>query len=828
MDNKKKNVSFMEKLATFIVDKRSGFILGYGILLVFCIFSMSWVSVNDDIKDYLPSDTETRQGMTLMEEEFLTYGQGRIMVSNITFDHADMLKKKLEAIEGVSSIEFENNEEHYKSASALFSVTFEGETADEITKSAMDNVIKSLDGYDVYVSSEVNEDMAASLAEEMSVVLVIALMIIVGVLIFTSKTYMEIPVLLITFGVAAVLNMGTHYWLGEISFVSKSIAVVLQLALAIDYAIILCHRFTEERQCLEAREATIKALSKAIPEISSSSLTTISGLMALMFMQFGLGLDMGLVLIKALLFSLLAVFTLMPGLLMIFSNLMDKTKHRNFVPTISIWGKIVLKTRYILPPIFIMILIGAFILSNKCNYVFGYSTLKTVKQNETQIAKEKIDSTFGSTNIMAVLVPAGDYEKEGELLKELENLEITDFAMGLSNINALDDYVVTDKLKPRQFAELIDLDIEVARLLYSAYAVDNELYGKVVNGLDNYSVPLIDMFDFLYKQKEEEYVTLDKDLEEKLNDTYSQLNDAKLQLQGENYSRILFSVDIPEEGEETFNWLDRIHEILEKYYGESYIVGSSTSCRDLATSYERDSLIISVLSGLFVMIILLFTFKSAGIPVLLVMTIQGSIWINFSFPPMSNTNIFFMSYLVVSSIQMGATIDYAIVITSRYMELKQIMPPKEAIIQSLNQAFPTIITSGTILASAGLLIGQLSSDYSISSIGTCLGRGTIISLILVMSVLPQTLLLGNTLIEKTAFVLKKPYRVSNYSGNMRFNGRLRGYVSGVIDAEINGTIKGEVTAVVEMGATEVEQKKLPSESNDKEVAVDEPEKKTSC
>jgi len=220
--------------------------------------------------------------------------------------------------------------------------------------------LELLEPYDTSLNSTILEDSAASLEKEIQSVMVVAIFIILGVLLFTSKTYMEIPVLLITFGVAAILNMGTHFLYGEISFVSNSIAVILQLALAIDYAIILCHRFTEERVYLPAREAAIKALSKAIPEISSSSLTTISGLMALMFMEYGLGFDMGLVLIKALLFSLLIVFTLMPGLLMIFSGLMDKTVHKNFVPKITPWGHMVVKTKYIVPIVFICVVVGAF------------------------------------------------------------------------------------------------------------------------------------------------------------------------------------------------------------------------------------------------------------------------------------------------------------------------------------------------------------------------------------------------------------------------------------------------------------------------------------
>lgn len=581
--------------------------------------------------------------------------------------------------------------------------------------------------------------------------------------------------------------------------------MILQLALAIDYAIILCHRFTEERELFPAREAAIKALSKAIPEISSSSMTTISGLMALMFMQFGLGFDMGLVLIKALLFSLLIVFTLMPGLLMIFSGWMDKTVHKNFVPKITVWGNIVVKTRFIVPLVFIGVLIVAFIMSNQTNYVYGYTTLKTFKQNDTQIAKAKIKDHFGKVNLMAVVIPAGDYDKEKALIEALKAQPVVSEVIGLSNTEALDDYTVTDKLTPRQFAEMTDIDIELANLLYRAYAVEQETYSKLINGLDEYSVPLIDMFLFLYDQKEAGYFTLDDEMETDINDLHKQLVDGKSQLESSDYTRILMFLDMPEEGPVAFEWLEKFHEIGYEYYDEIYLVGETTSNNDLGVSFAKDNLIITILSALFVMLILLFTFKSAGLPVLLVLTIQGSIWINFSFPAIQGVNIFFMSYLVVTAIQMGATIDYAIVITSRYMELKKNMPIHEAMIESLNQAFPTIITSGTILASAGVLIGFLSSDYAVSSIGVCLGRGTIISLILVMGVLPQTLLFGDYIIEKTAFTLKRRGIITSQSGTLRINGKLQGYVSGYVDAEIKGTIRGDVKGIVETGSLKKEE-----------------------
>lgn len=495
IENKK---NFWEKIATFIVEKRNGFFLLFIVLGIFCIFSSQWVVVNDDLIDYLPETTETRQGIMRMEEEFLTYASAEVMVSNITYEQAEEIHLELESIKGISSVGFDD-EENFQSASALFDITFEGEVSDEISEIAMEEIRDKLSIYDLYISSEVGNSMVDILDSEMRLVMIIAAAIIVSVLTFTSHTYLEIPVLLITFGMAALLNVGTNFLLGEISFISDSIAIILQLALAIDYAIILSHRYTEERNFKEPKEAVIAALSKAIPEVFSSSLTTISGLAALTFMQFEIGADMAIVLIKAIILSIFSVFVLMPGLLMVFSKGIDNTKHKSFVPNIAGFGKLVVRTRYIVPPIFIVLLIFGFYFSKQSDYVYGYSKLTTIKQNDTQIAEKKIKDIFGKTNLMALLVANGDYEKEGQLIKELEALDITDSVTGLANIEAGEDYMITDLLNPRQFSELADLDIELARLLYSAYAVSDESYSKLVSGIDSYTIPLIDVFLFLKK-----------------------------------------------------------------------------------------------------------------------------------------------------------------------------------------------------------------------------------------------------------------------------------------------------------------------------------------
>lgn len=798
-DEQNGQTGFMYKAAEFIVDKRNLFFLLFIFALVFSFFAKDWVVVENDITAYLGEDTETRMGLNIMDSEFVTYGSASVMATNVTFETAQSLADKIEAVEGVASVEFDDTEEHYKNTYAMFSVTFEGEESDEISIKAMNEIRHLLENYDVYISSTVGNDTGAQLAAEMQTVTLIAAVIILLVVLFTSRAYAEIPVLIMTFGAAAFLNMGTNFLLGTISFISDSVTIVLQLALAIDYAIILIHRYSEEHELLPAREACITALSKAIPEISSSSLTTVSGLIALMFMKFMIGRDLAVVLIKAIFFSLLSVFTLMPGLIMLFSNLIDRTVHKNFVPKISAVGRFAFVSRFVIPPVFLVVAAGAFLFSGKCPYCYGTSDLETARQSEASIAQQKIKDNFGSSNLIALMVPSGDYESEGMLIDDLVRYSEVDLAMGLANIDAMDDYVLTDKLTPRQFSELVELDYEAAKLLYATYAVNDKDYGEVVNGLEAYGVPLIDMFMFTYDEVNKGYVNLDDELTDTLEELHDKLSDALVQLKGENFSRILLYLDLPEEGEETFEFLKTIHTEAEKYYPADsiFLAGNSTSDYDLSSSFDTDNLVISILSALFVIIILLFTFKSAGLPVLLIAVIQGSIWMNFSFPYLEQTSLFFLSYLIVNSIQMGANIDYAIVISNRYMELKKEMPIKQAIIETLNQAFPTIITSGTILAAAGILIGQLSSDGTISSIGVCLGRGTIISIVLVMGVLPQILLVGDSIIERTSFTLKKAERTQLTDSRMVVNGLVHGVVNGRVEGYVRGVIIGDVDARIE-------------------------------
>lgn len=801
---KEKGESGIVKVSRFIVNKRNLFFLIFGILMIFSAISRNWVKVENSLAEYLPETTETKQGLNLMEEQFITYGTAKVMVTNISYAEAEEEKEKLENIKGVSMVQFDNSKDHYNNFSALFNISFAYSEDNDKCLTALDAVKDELADYDIFVSTQLGDPSSEIVAQEMSVIIVYVAIIVVSVLLLTSQTFAEVAVLLLTFISAALINMGTNFLFGTISFVSDSVTIVLQLALSVDYAVIFCNRYKEEHETLDYKEATVQALSKAIPEISASSLTTVGGLIAMTFMQYGIGPDLGVILIKAIVLSLMAVFLLMPGLLVLFAKAMEKTAHRNLVPKIPFVGKFAHKTRFIIPPVFLAVIAVCFFISNNCPYVYGYSKLTTPQLNDMQIADNMIEESFGPSNMVALIVPAGNYEKEAKLLADLEARDEVDYAMGLANTEALDGYMLTDKLTAREFSELVDVDFQLCEMLYAAYAVNDENYAKIVNGVGSYRVALIDMFMFVYDEVQEGYATLDDDAMETLEDANSKMNIAKKQLQGKKYSRMLVYLNLPQEGDETFKFIDEMHDIARKYYsGKILVAGESTSQYDLKKTFATDNLVVTIVSILVVLVVLLFTFQSAGMPVLLIFVIEGSIWINFSYPTITESYLFFLSYLIVSSIQMGANIDYAIVVSSRYMAQKKIMDRKDAIIDTMNFAFPTIITSGTMLAVAGVLIGSMTSEAAICGIGQCLGRGTILSIFIVMFVLPQILLLCDRIIEKTSFEVTIPTQQKKVIGLMQLDGRINGKFNGTIIGEVHVYVRGELDARIDNRAIRV-------------------------
>ena len=791
---KKRSDTFIYRISETIVDKRNIVLLVIITAIIFSIFSIGWVKVENDLTSFLPDGSESKIGLDVMMDEFVLMGSAQIMIANISLADAWEVKKKIEAVDGVQMVDFANDSAHYNNASACYTISLAYPQSDTKCVESLELIKSELEGYDTYVSSDIGNPMGAILDKEIVMIMAVAVVLIIAMLLLTSKSVVELPVILLTFLVAMILNMGTNFVYGSISFVSNSVTSLLQLALSLDYAVILINRYREESKKLPLREAVIEALSKSVPEVFGSSLTTIGGLAAMMCMQFKLGPDMAMCLIKAILLAMLSVFVFMPGLLMFFGKALKRTEHKSLIPDVSFIGKFAYKTRKVIAPLFLVVVIAAIFISGACPFSYSYANQETAKMNEQTLAKKMISDNFGSTNMIALLVPSGNYEKEAELLNELETRDEVSSTMGLASIEAMDGYTLADKLNPRQFSELAGLDYELAGVVYAAYAASNEDYGEIINDLGSYEVPLIDIFLFVTEQIDSGLISLDGEQAEMLDSARELMGSAKSMMMGENYSRMVVYLNLPEDGDETFAFIDEMKAIARSYYGDAevYAVGNATTAKDFKESFRVDNIVVSVVSIATVLIVLLFSFKSIAMPIILIIVIQGAIWINFSVPTLLGTPLFFLGYIIISAIQMGANIDYAIVIATRYNELKHEMNRRDAIIETMSFAFPTVITSGTIMSVAALLIGYMSSEATISSLGISLGRGTIISIILVLFVLPQLLLLSDKAVEKTSFSI---FKKKNNKTRQEQDGRMR--VKGTVSGEIHGRVDGKIDAYIE-------------------------------
>ncbi|MGN0106530.1 MAG: MMPL family transporter, partial [Hominilimicola sp.] len=452
----------------------------------------------------------------------------------------------------------------------------------------------------------------------------------------------------------------------------------------------------------------------------------------------------------------------------------------------------------------IAVIIAGAVLSSMNNYAFDVTDQQMDMPTESSIAKRKVDEIFGIDHQLAVIVPSGDYDKEAKVLSLIEQNPNINSALGLANTEVEDDYMLTDKINAREMSKLMDIDYDLCCLLFQAYGAQHDEYTAIFSDVNDYEVPIIDLFLYVHEKMDLGVINLDDEQTDDLNDLYDQIIEAKDQLESDDYSRMVFTYTCGVESDEAYQMLKDVRADVEKYYDECLLVSDSVNSRDLGDSFNGDNNKINIITLLALLLILMITFRSGGVPVILVLAIQGSVWINFSIPFLASQRMYFLGYLVVSSIQMGATIDYAIVFTNRYLELKETMEKKKAAAAALNQSFPTILTSGSILMLAGFLIGKISTNAIISSLGMSLGRGTLISIVIVMMVLPQIVLLCDKFIEKTAFGKKKMEDDKavkrEMSGIMIVNGRIRGNVSGFVDGMFYGIVKGDVDARMELGS----------------------------
>ncbi|WP_186580385.1 efflux RND transporter permease subunit [Aquibacillus kalidii] len=657
------------------------------VLTILCSLAQFTVSVNYDMKDYLPEDAPSTEAMDVMEQEFDgSVPTNRVMMQDLTLQEALAFKEKLAAINGVSNVTWlddtidikqplemadqETVENYYKDGNALFSFSIrEGEEV------AITDAIYDLIGEDNAMAGEsLNTATQQKMAGKESMYAGALLVpIIILILIVSTTSWLE-PILFLTaIGVSVLINMGTNIFLGEVSFVTQSVAPILQLAVSLDYAIFLLHSFSDYRKKLaDPKEAMQLAMKKSFSAIAASASTTFFGFIALSFMNFEIGSDLGINLVKGILLSFISVMVFLPALTLLFYKWIDKTQHKPLLPSLKNKGSIVVKLRVPSLILVLLLIVPAFLAQSQTSFIYGIGEQPENTRAGSDLAT--IKEQFGESTPMVLLVPRGDTAKEAELVNDLEDVDHVTSALAYVN-------TVGSVIPPEYLNE--------------------------------------DITDQFYS---------------------------------ENYSRIILQTDTKTEGDEAFQLIEQVQETAEKYYEEKvYLVGESVTLYDIKNIVQKDNKLVNTLTIATVALVLFVTFRSISIPVVLLSTIQSAVWLNLSVPYFTDASLVYVGYLLISIIQLAATVDYAILLTDAYKEDRKEMSALEAVKKTLDEKIFAIGISASILSSVGFILWITSSNPVVSSIGLLLGRGALLSFIMVVFLLPAMLVVFDKVIVKTTW-----------------------------------------------------------------------------
>ena len=646
-----------------------------------------FVSVNYNMVDYLPDDVQSTQALEIMESEFTaSVPDTRVMVTDVSLQEALTYKEKLSAIDGISDVlwlddvvdlqtplemaDEDTVETYYKDRNALFSIGVRSGDEVEITDAIYELIGENGAIAGEAINTATSQKMAGTEAFYAAILLV---PIIIFILVISTNSWVEPLFFLTAIGVSVLINLGTNIFIGEVSFVTQSVAPILQLAVSLDYAVFLLHSFADYRKTTNnPEEAMVLAMKKSFPAITASAATTFFGFIALTFMNFEIGSDLGVNLVKGIVISFISVMVFLPALTLCFYKWMDKTQHKSFVPSFTGIGKFMLKLK--IPSLLIVfaILIPSYLAQSNTTFTYGLG-----EQPETSRAGSDflaVKEAFGETTPIVLLVPKGNVVKETELVQELQELD---------HVTSVIAYVnMVGSVIPPEFLD---------------ESVTNEFYS-------------------------------------------------------ENYSRIVINTNKGTEGDVPFSIVQTVQETAGKYYGDKALsLGESVTLNDIKNIVTKDNIVVNALTLVTIAIVLLVTFKSVSIPIVLLITIQSAVWINLSIPYFTNISLVFVGYLIISTVQLAATVDYAILLTEAYNHHRKEMTAVKAIVKTLDEKTFSISISAAILSSVGFILWITSSNPIVSSIGILLGRGALLAFVMVVLLLPAMLLVCDKLIKKTTY-----------------------------------------------------------------------------
>ncbi|OYD09952.1 RND transporter [Paludifilum halophilum] len=642
------------------------------------------VSVNYNMVDYLPDDAPSIQAMDLMEDEFdEPIANARVMVRDVSITESLAYKERLEAIDGVTGVTWLDDvidlkkpiemadpdtvEPYYQDETALFSLNIR--EGDEV---ATTDQIYDLIGEENAISGEaVDTATSQKMAGQESLNAAALLVpIIIIILILSTTSWIEPLFFLTAIGISVLINLGTNIFIGEISFVTQSVAPILQLAVSLDYAIFLLHSFSDYRKRVsDPNEAMRRAIKQSFPAIAASASTTFFGFIALSFMNFGIGADLGFNLVKGIVLSFISVVVFLPALTLMFYKWIDRTQHKPLFPSLENIGKRVMQFRIPNLILLLLLIVPAFLAQSQTSFIYGVG-----EQPETTRAgadAAAIQEEFGKNTSMILLVPKGGMGKEEELVQHLE--ELPHVSSVISYVNTVSSAIPPDYLEE---------------------SATEPFYSK-------------------------------------------------------NYTRITLNTETDSEGDEAFSLIDEVRDTAESYYDEVHLLGESVTLYDIKNTVEQDNTVVNLLTIIMIAIVLVITFRSISIPIVLLLTIQSAVWLNLSVPYFTDSSLVYVGYLIISTVQLAATVDYGILFTENDRNLRQEMPAMKAIKKTIDDKMFAILISASILSSVGFILSFTSTNPIVSSIGLLLGRGALLAFVMVVFALPAMLVVFDRVIEKT-------------------------------------------------------------------------------
>ena len=654
--------------------------------------------VNYDILYYLPSDIDTMKGQDILLDEFGKGAYALAVIDGMDGANVEALSEKIKNVEHVasvisyggavgSSVPSELIPERYRSAfenestnTSLMAIFFDASTSSDGTMNAISEIRKVTDGqcYIAGMSAVVADTKSLSESETPLYVLIAVLLVCVVLAIFMDSFLVPV-VFMISIGMAIVYNLGSNIFLGEISYITKALAAVLQLGVTLDYSIFLWHSYKEEQGNYpgDKHEAMAHAIGNTLTSVVGSSITTIAGFIALMFMSFTLGKDLGIVMAKGVVFGVIGCVTILPSLVLAFDKALEKTMHRELMPNFHRLAAWVVKRFWIFLIAFIILLVPA---------IYGY-THTTVYYNLSDTLPETLDCTIANKKL------SESFPSSNSIYMILAD----------SNLSSADAKAMVEEI------------------------------GQV------------------------DGITLSASLDSVAGDIPTEFLPSKLvnELKGENYQIMLVTTEYTIASDAINAQIDKVDEIVKKYDSKAMVIGEAPCTKDLIKITDNDFRIVSIVSIAAIFVIILCVLKSISLPVILVAAIEFAIFINMGIPCFTNTEIPFIASVVIGTIQLGATVDYAILMTTRYKrERSEGLDKKEAITVALETSIPSVIVSALGFFAATFGVGLIASVDMIGSLCTLMARGAIISMFVVIFILPSLFVLCDKIIIHTSLGFK--------------------------------------------------------------------------